>query len=600
MLAEVSGDGCRTPIAGCSRCTSSPTRPLKVAHRRGAQPLVNEILDAGRAVRGEATVAVLGRRSFGKSRLLAALVGAEVTPSQTDVATNTYLQIEHAAGSPRALVCFTDPEREPQEIPLGRLPDYVMVGAPLAADVAYVRVLADSPLLRDGIRLIDTPGLGGSEGTHDDITLRVLEDADAVLLVLDAEQPVTDDEREVLRRAREHVTHVVVAANKAEGEHAEQLAFNETALGERILPVSALLAFEAEALLTSDPDAYARVREHSGIDGLTAALRARAAAVRRDRYGILLDRASAALEELAAPDREQVAVARDDADPEERLAEVGEELERLTRLNPTFEVNMRIGQLRQETIDRFRGQVPHAFREIKDRVGTQWEPTMAATLPVTCEAAVKTLWADSLVELRRAGRRLAKDLERDLKLGVKVRGALLELARDSGGELPEAYQPGDVVPPPVDPSSPTENAMRRGMRVTMTAGAANLALAPLVPLAGLPGLNLVVLPLALPIGLYLGKREDASMRSRASRQAALGYVNECQAATLGLGNTLGARATRLGEDLARSYQQRWLARRETLSRTAAQIKSAKTDVQGAQTRLDELAPLLQTRDELRR
>jgi hypothetical protein len=89
------------------------------------------------------------------------------------------------------------------------------------------------------------------------------------------------------------------------------------------------------------------------------------------------------------------------------------------------------------------------------------------------------------------------------------------------------------------------------------------------------------------------------MQDRASRQAALGYVNECQAAAAGLGNALTARATRLGEDLGRLYQQRWLARRETITRTIAQIKSASTDVQSARTRLGELTPLLATRDELR-
>jgi hypothetical protein len=89
------------------------------------------------------------------------------------------------------------------------------------------------------------------------------------------------------------------------------------------------------------------------------------------------------------------------------------------------------------------------------------------------------------------------------------------------------------------------------------------------------------------------------MRSRATRQAALAYVNECQAAAVGLANALGARVTRLGENLGRRYQQRWLARRDTLTRTVAQIKSARTDAQSAQARLDELAPLLRTRDELR-
>jgi small GTP-binding protein len=571
---------------------------LKAAHKRGAKPLINEILDIGNALRGDATVAVIGRRSFGKSRLLAALVGAEVTPSQTDVATNTYIQIEHAAGAPRALVHFSDPEREAEEIPLDRLPEYAVIGGEHAGDVAYVRVLVDTPVLRDGLRLIDTPGLGGSDRAHEEITLRVLEDADALLLVLDAEQPVTDDEREVLRRAREHVAHVVIVANKAEGEHAEQLAFNVDALGEPILPVSAMLAIEAETMRAADPDAYAMVREHSGLDALEAALRAMGSAVRRDRYTLLLERASAALDDLTAPDREQVELARDGSDPAERLREVAAELEQLSRLNPASEVNVRTGHLRQELVDRFRASVSPAFREIKERVGQQWEPAMAATLPVTLETVTKTLWADALSDLRRQGRRLAADLDRELSLGVKARVALLELARGSNGELPTTYQPGDEVPPPLDPSTRTEAAMRRSMRVTMTAGAANLALAPLIPLAGIPGLNLVVLPLALPLGLYLGRRENQAMRSRASRQAALGYVSECQAAAAGLANALAARVSRLGEDLGRQYQQRWLARRETLTRTATQLKSAGVDVRSAQARLDELAPLLRSRDEL--
>jgi small GTP-binding protein len=572
---------------------------LKAAHKRSAQPLVNEILDIGHALRGDATVAVIGRRSFGKSRLLAALIGAEVTPSQTDVATNTYIQIAHGEGEPQAFVCFRDPERAPEEIPLERLSEYAVVGGEHADEVAYLRVVADAPVLRAGVRLIDTPGLGGLDQTHEQVTLRVLEDADALLMVLDAEQPVTDDEREVLRRAREHVAHVLVVANKAEGDHAEQLAFNEEALAERILPVSALLALEAEAMRDVDAGACATVREHSGIDALEDELEALASAVRRDRYALLLERTSNALDELAGPDREQVELAQAGADPADRLREVAEELEQLARVNPGSEVNLRIGHLRQESVDRFRAAVPAAFREIKERVGQEWDPAMAATLPVTCEAVAKTLWADALTEVRRDGRRLAADLDRELDLGVKARSALLELARGENGELPETYRPGDEVPPPLDPNSRTEAAMRRSMRVTMTAGAANLALAPLIPLAGVPGLNLVVLPLALPLGLYLGRREDQAMRSRATRQAALGYVSECQAAAAALSGALAGRVSRLGENLGRQYQQRWLARRETLTRTATQLKSAGVDVRAAQARLDELAPLLRTRDELR-
>ena len=569
---------------------------LKAAHKRGAKPLVTQILDIGNALRGDASVAVVGRRSFGKSRLLTALVGAEVTPSRTDVATSTYIQIEHGNGPACALACFRDPERPPEEIPLDQLADYAVVGGEHAGEIAYLRVLAGAPILREGIRLIDTPGLGGRDRAHEDVTLQVLEQADAVLMVIDAEQPITDDEREVLRRAREQVAHVLVVANKAEGEHAEQIAFNEQALGEPIVPASAMLAVEAAAL--EDPDAAAAVRAASGLDAVEDALKALAGAVRRDRYGVLLDRASAALEELERPDRELVDLAASGQDPAARLAELGEELERIMRLNPPNEINLRVGRLRQEVVDQYRAQVPPAFREVKERVGQQWDAGMAATLPVTCETATSRLWGEAATDVRRRARALAKELDRELDLGVKPRAALLALARSDGELLPETYQPGDVVPPPLAPSTGTEAAMRRGMRVMMAAGAGNLALAPLIPLAGVPGLNLVVIPMAVPLGLYMSRREEAALKDRATRQAALGYVTECQAGAAGLSAQLAARVTRFGEDLGRQYQQRWLARRETLTRTITQIRSSSAELEGARARLAELAPLLETRDAL--
>ena len=141
--------------------------------------------------------------------------------------------------------------------------------------------------------------------------------------------------------------------------------------------------------------------------------------------------------------------------------------------------------------------------------------------------------------------------------------------------------------------------MRRGMRVMMAAGAGNLALAPLVPLAGVPGLNLVVIPMAVPLGLYMSRREESALKDRATRQAALGYVTECQAGAAGLSAQLAARVTRFGEDLGRQYQQRWLARRETLTRTITQIRSSSAELDGARARLAELAPLLELRDTLR-
>ncbi|WP_240638642.1 dynamin family protein [Microbacterium sp. ABRD28] len=151
-------------------------------------------------------VIVVGEFKKGKSKLINALVNAPVCPVDDDVATSVPTAVGYAE-TPGAWV-VTQKDGEPGvverlEVPLEKLADFVSEkGNPqneqhiVGAEVALPR-----ELLKGGLRLVDSPGVGGLDSTNALTTLAALSSAHAVLLVSDASQEYTEPEVQFLRHA---------------------------------------------------------------------------------------------------------------------------------------------------------------------------------------------------------------------------------------------------------------------------------------------------------------------------------------------------------------------------------------------------------------
>src|SRR5262249_39911045 len=64
-----------------------------------------------------------------------------------------------------------------------------------------VEVRVPHRVLRPGLRLLDTPGVGGLESAHGEITMGTLSAADCLVFVTDASQELTGPEMEFLQGA---------------------------------------------------------------------------------------------------------------------------------------------------------------------------------------------------------------------------------------------------------------------------------------------------------------------------------------------------------------------------------------------------------------
>jgi Dynamin family len=207
---------------------------------------------ADRLARGRFNVSVLGEFKRGKSTLVNALLGLDLMP--TGVLPLTAVATEVVYGTPGGTVVHTDGSTD--EIDLSRLSDYVTEAGNPANERQVRRVEARAPaaLLRPGIVLVDTPGIG-SVFRHDEVAARALLEADGAILVLSADAPLSEEERKLLTTLSDRRSPTFFVLNRA--DHLSQAELDQVTrfvsdaldaeLGrkERLWRVSARAALEA-------------------------------------------------------------------------------------------------------------------------------------------------------------------------------------------------------------------------------------------------------------------------------------------------------------------------------------------------------------------
>lgn len=211
---------------------------------------------------------VFGEFKRGKSTFVNALLGRDLLPRAVVPLTSIVTLVRYGPEE-KAVVLFTDGHTI--EAPVSELPAYITEnGNPKnAKGVARVEVLLAAPLLKDGVQLVDTPGVGSVYEHNTDVTTEFLPNADAAIFLVAADPPISKSEREFLRQVRQYVSKVFFVQNKIDHLSSEELTqsleFNcgviEEELGHdsvTIFPVSARLALDGK--LASDGGAVDRSR----------------------------------------------------------------------------------------------------------------------------------------------------------------------------------------------------------------------------------------------------------------------------------------------------------------------------------------------------
>lgn len=157
---------------------------------------------------------VMGEIKKGKSSFINALLGEKnLLPTLSDVATSTVFKVIY--GPQKKIKVFfqmdidTGRRQEPLEIEPHRLPEFgTESGNPRnQKGVDFIGVEIPNALLKEGIVLVDTPGVGGLYREHRDISWRYAPNADAIFFVVDSvESVISRDELDFLKELSTKIT----------------------------------------------------------------------------------------------------------------------------------------------------------------------------------------------------------------------------------------------------------------------------------------------------------------------------------------------------------------------------------------------------------
>ncbi|MDP9220328.1 MAG: dynamin family protein [Actinomycetota bacterium] len=289
-------------------------------------------------------VVVAGETKRGKSALINALLGVpDLVPVDTSVCTATHVVLSYAA-HPSASVVRTEDDTV-KVISLDEVGTWVT-----AEGVRAVRIGIAAPLLREGVELIDTPGVGGLVAAHAQVTLAALAGADALVFVLDLATPITAPELHFLSSAAERIDTVVLAATHSDlylGSAVDEiLAATRAAVAAKIprladVPIVAVSSTLRTRFGDDDPT------DESGFGALTSELRERV--VQRGRDLRLANTLRVALGVVASVQLTGVLALNAVSDPaqRERLATEATRLQELIEGRGTWAV--KLSDLMQQT-----------------------------------------------------------------------------------------------------------------------------------------------------------------------------------------------------------------------------------------------------------
>jgi translation elongation factor EF-1alpha len=198
---------------------------------------------------------VLGQFKRGKTTVINAMLGDNVLPSAVVPLTSIITRLTYNEKKTAQVRFYNESKKD---IPFPEIGDYVTEkGNPdNTKGVDHVEIGYPSEYLRQGIVLVDTPGIGSTFAHNTAVAYNYLPSMDAGIFVVSGDPPLSEAEYTYLDSIKGYVAKIFFLFNKidtmSEQEYTESLDFTRGLLGKklgigdiRILPVSARQALQA-------------------------------------------------------------------------------------------------------------------------------------------------------------------------------------------------------------------------------------------------------------------------------------------------------------------------------------------------------------------
>ena len=155
---------------------------------------------------------MIGQFKRGKTSFINGVLEAAVLPVGIIPVTSVATKISY--GEELAEVHFKTGES--QTVALEQLVGYIaeQQNPNNQKGVSFVNLFLPDDFLKDGITLVDTPGVGSIHQNNTDEAYAIMKDSDAIIFMLSVDSPINEIEREFLVEARNYTAKFYFAINK--------------------------------------------------------------------------------------------------------------------------------------------------------------------------------------------------------------------------------------------------------------------------------------------------------------------------------------------------------------------------------------------------
>lgn len=208
-------------------------------------------------------VLAVGEPKQGKSELINALVNAPVCNAGEDASTAVPTIVRHSE-EPTARLVEQEPGHGPaalnrMPVPIEQVREQLDAAVGDGRPVTRGEVGLPRAILKDGLVLMDTPGVGSVSTSLTTTTLSVVTEADALLMVSDATQELTTNEISFLKQVADLCPNVALVATKTDiAPHWRQVVevnrkhLAHAGISARIFPVSSTVRMTAMQSMDAD------------------------------------------------------------------------------------------------------------------------------------------------------------------------------------------------------------------------------------------------------------------------------------------------------------------------------------------------------------
>ncbi|MFI6229587.1 dynamin family protein [Micromonospora echinospora] len=356
-------------------------------------------------------VVVCGEFKRGKSTLLNALVDRSgLFPVDVQIATSVVVELSYAPVEV-AVVHFAasanrpDDVPPPREIPLSAIADYATEQGNPFNEKNVTRIAVGLPLdgLKQGLVLVDTPGIGSMNPAHGVVTRAEILAADALIFVASAQEGLSTNELDFLADAIDVCPTVITAVTFVDmvvdpAQAVAEAAAKIAKLVDRPVEELTVVGVSAPRKHDADEDEDAELLTESGFPLLERELwDGLAATCGRVRVGAALDAWLELVETLRQPLADQIAALRAEASSagiRDQLDQIKKDLAALDRVAPTeaAELANRFDRASRPVIERMADDfdsLGEGFRDVLNRPTAPDDPPRLAkdTISLTVDIA---------------------------------------------------------------------------------------------------------------------------------------------------------------------------------------------------------------------